>query len=75
MSSVNLNDGCTQLEQAILSVLSGQNIAAANDYILKFVETDPSWTASMILCTSRSDNDSVRYFAANILYTKVKDGD
>ena len=72
MSAATLNDGSTQLEQAIISVLSGQNIAAANEFILKFVETDQSWTASMTLCAKQSDNDSVRYFAANILYSKVK---
>ena len=72
MSAMTRNDGIPHLEQAIISVLSGQNIAAANEYILKFVETDQSWTASMMLCTQRSDNDSVRYFAANILYSKVK---
>lgn len=72
MSAATLNDASTQLEQAIISVLSGQNIAAANEFILKFVETDQSWTASMTLCAKQSDNDSVRYFAANILYSKVK---
>ena len=60
-----------QLEQAILSVLSGSNVSAANDYILKFVETDQSWAASMTICKTRCDNDNLRYFAANILYTKV----
>lgn len=62
-----------QLEEAIVSVLSGVNVAAANDYILQFVETDQSWTASMTICKSRCDHDYVRYFAANILYTKVND--
>jgi hypothetical protein len=61
-----------QLEEAIVSVLSGVNVAAANDYILQFVESDQSWTASMTICKIRCDNDYVRYFAANILYTKVK---
>jgi hypothetical protein len=60
-----------QLEQAILSVLSGSNVSAANDYILKFVETDQSWAAAMTICKTRGDNDNLRYFAANILYTKV----
>lgn len=60
-----------QLEQAILSVLSGSNVSAANDYILKFVETDQSWAAAMMICKTRGENDNLRYFAANILYTKV----
>lgn len=71
MLSDSSTDLSVQLEHAIVSVLSGQNVSAANDYILKFVDTDQSWTASMILCTTRVDNDNVRYFAANILYTKV----
>lgn len=60
-----------QLEKAIESVLTGCNVAAANEYILKFVETEAAWTAAMLICKGRIDNDSVRYFAANILYTKV----
>ena len=72
MLSDSSTDLSVQLEHAIVSVLSGQNVSAANDYILKFVDTDQSWTASMTLCAKQSDNDSVRYFAANILYSKVK---
>lgn len=61
-----------QLEQAIESVLTGCNVTAANEYILKFVDTDAAWTAAMLICKSRIDNDNIRYFAANILYTKVQ---
>ena len=63
------SDEC-QLEQAIVAALAGLNVAAANIYILKFVDTEQCWTASMALC-GRTASDDVRYFAANILYTKV----
>jgi hypothetical protein len=59
-----------ELQKAIISVLSGINVSAANEYILKVVDTDEAWNASMMICTG-SDNDHIRYFAANILYTKV----
>lgn len=68
-SIISMND---QLEQAIGSVLTGSNVSAANEYILKFVETDEAWAAAMLICKGRVDNDNIRYFAANILYTKVK---
>jgi hypothetical protein len=60
-----------ELQKAIISVLSGINVSAANEYILKVVDTDEAWNASMMICTG-SDNDHIRYFAANILYTKVR---
>lgn len=69
MLTENVNDG-KEFELAIVSVLSGSNVVAGNLFILKFIETEQSWISSMMICTN-NDNDYIRYFAANILYTKV----
>ena len=59
------------LEKAIISIISGQDIAEANNYVVKFIESDDSWIGSMA-CIHRSPDDSaVKYFAANLLYSKV----
>ena len=58
------------LEQMIISLLTGININEINQYIVQFIETPESWTASTSLFTSL--NEDVRYFAANIVYTKVR---
>lgn len=57
------------LEQMIISLLTGININEVNQYILQFVETEECWTSSTSLFSS--SNADVRYFAANIVYTKV----
>lgn len=57
------------LEQMIISLLTGININEVNQYILQFVETTECWTSSTSLFSS--SNEDVRYFAANIVYTKV----
>ena len=57
------------LEQAIISVFAGRNVAEANKFIIEFSETEAAWEAATGLCNS--SHDYVQYFAANILYTKV----
>ena len=63
-------NGSINLEQMIISLLTGININEINQYIIQFIETPESWTASTSLFTSL--NEDVRYFAANIVYTKVR---
>ena len=60
------------LEAAILSLVSGDATALreANSFLLGFVETADAWKASLDLI--QSPNEHVRFFASNILYTKVK---
>jgi hypothetical protein len=59
------------LESAILSVFSGgQGAAQSNEYLLEFVETEAAWRESLALF--ESSNEIVRYFAANIIYTKSR---
>lgn len=60
------------LEAAIQSLISGDATALreANTFLLSFVETQDSWKASLDLF--QSPNEHVRFFASNILYTKVK---
>ena len=60
------------LEAAILSLVSGDATALreANSFLLGFVETADAWKASLDLIPS--PNEHVRFFASNILYTKVK---
>jgi hypothetical protein len=57
------------LEEMITSLLTGININEINQYIVQFIETDAAWTASTSLFSSA--NEDVRFFAANIIYTKV----
>ena len=64
------SSAANNLEQMIISLLTGININDINQYIVQFIETPEAWTASTSLFSST--NDDVRYFAANILYTKVR---
>jgi len=57
------------LEEMITSLLTGININEINQYIVQFIETDAAWTESTSLFSSM--NEDVRFFAANIVYTKV----
>lgn len=66
----NDNNSMANLEQMIISLLTGVNINDINQYIVQFIETPEAWAASTSLFSST--NDDVRYFAANILYTKVR---
>ena len=59
------------MEQAISALLAGNNVTEANSFLLNFADDDQAWLAS-ILCIQRNTDDAVRYFAANILYTKVR---
>ena len=59
------------MEQAISALLAGNNVSEANSFLLSFADNDQAWMAS-ILCIQRNTDDAVRYFAANILYTKVR---
>ena len=59
------------MEQAISALLAGNNVTEANSFLLSFADNDEAWLAS-ILCIQRNTDDAVRYFAANILYTKVR---
>jgi hypothetical protein len=65
-----MEERSVQLEQTILSFLSGQSVEAGNAFFLHFVDSDEAWTLSIQLCKS-SNIDVVKYFAANMLYTKV----
>ncbi len=58
-------------EQAIVALLTGQNVIEANKFLLTFTDSDEAWLAS-IRCIQRSNDYAVRYFAVNILYTKVR---
>ena len=60
----------SQLEHAILSLFSGASVAESNEFIIAFVETDAAWGAALALFAHQ--NDVVAYFAANIIYTKIK---
>jgi hypothetical protein len=68
-TNTNQNDNIN-LEQMIISLLTGININEINQYILQFIETPECWTASTSLFSSL--NEDVRYFSANIVYTKVR---
>jgi hypothetical protein len=60
-----------ELEIVISNILSGgPGMIPANDYLLHFIETEAAWGGALGLfdCT----NIQIRYFAANIVYTKVK---
>ena len=60
-----------ELEIVISNILSGgPAMIPANDYLLHFIETEAAWGGALGLfdCT----NIQIRYFAANIVYTKVK---
>jgi hypothetical protein len=60
------------LESAINGLLSGDNvqISRSNEFLIQFVETNDAWKASLDLF--QSSNEHVRFFASNILYTKIK---
>ena len=59
------------METAIQSIFSGSPTAAeSNEFLLAFVETEAAWGEALALFNSESL--SVRYFAANIIYNKVK---
>lgn len=60
------------LEGAIVSLLRGESIAEANAFILSFAETESAWQPCTILISSPTTSDPVRFFAANILYTKIR---
>lgn len=65
-----MDDTSRELERAILCILNGQNVNEGNAYILEFIETEIAWSASAALFSS--SNEHVRFFSANILYTKVR---
>lgn len=59
------------MEKAILTLFSGGASAAeSNEFIIGFVETDAAWGEALALFAHQSD--VVAYFAANIIYTKIK---
>ena len=60
------------LEAAIQGLIGGdaQAIRQANSFLLSFVDTEAAWSSSLELF--QSPNEHVRFFASNILYTKVK---
>ena len=58
------------LEQSILGVFTGSAVAEGNAYILSAVETDAVWGDALALFDHH--NEVVRFFASNIVYTKVK---
>ncbi len=56
-------------EQAICNILAGQSLSESNEYLLQYIETELAWQASFSLFDSvRPDK---RYFAANIILTKL----
>jgi transportin-3 len=59
-----------QLEQLIEKTVLGQATQEDITYMMGFVDTEAAWALSMQLLSVA--NDQVRYFAANIIYTKVK---
>lgn len=63
-----------ELERLILILFSGTesslSVNDANDKILKLIETQESWTMAVELLNSSID--FVQFFAANILYTKLR---
>ena len=62
----------TQLEQAIVELLRGQNVSAANAFILDMSGKAEGWAAAMLCVQRSSSDDAVRYFAANLLYSLVR---
>ena len=58
-------------QQAIVALLTGQNVVEANNFLIAFTDSDEAWLAS-IRCIEGSNDFAVKYFAANILYTKVR---
>ena len=69
MMEVPRDHAVVNLEEMIISLLTGININEINQYIIQFIETDEAWASSTSLFSSTNDN--VRFFAANIVYTKV----
>lgn len=59
------------LEQAIVALLTGQNVIEANKFLLAFTDSDEAWLGSIRVIQNSTDY-AARYFAANILYTKVR---
>ena len=59
-----------ELEIVISQLLHGINVVESNQYLLEFVEKDVAWEASLELFNA-ADPD-VRYFASNIVYSKIK---
>lgn len=62
----------SELEQVIANILTGKLVSESNQYLLEFAETDAAWEASLGLFSSA--NPDVRFFAANIVYQKVRKG-
>ena len=59
------------LEGAIRAVLSGgSRVKEANDFIYSFVELAEAFEPSLALF--QNPDDDVRFFASNIIYSKVK---
>jgi len=61
-----------ELESVIANILNGVRVSEFNQYLLEFAETDAAWEASLGLFNSA--NPDVRFFAANIVYQKVRKG-
>jgi hypothetical protein len=64
-----MNFDAFEVEGNILQLLSGQRVSECNIYLQEFTDSPCAWAVTTQLFAST--NDSIKFFAANILYIKV----
>ena len=63
-----------EVERVVLALYSGQDVAAANEWLTRFVAAPAAWEISLGMLGA-SPHLQVRFFAANALHQKVVKGD